>query len=152
MATQAQIDALKRERDELARKFNAAQDELRAERKAAEVLRADTENHRQARVSAEQKSEALRSELDSLPDAVKEVVAQHAGPRADQPRWMFRGDDPEGEGKVFPDLASAEAAQKAEPNVWHEKQYDARQAYAVRQVTVDTETDTDTFSLREEDD
>lgn len=88
-------------------------------------------------VNAESTAQRLKDELAALPAEVTTVLAQHQGPRADEPRILYRAQAPvviqgitvNDNGRLVESLEAAEALQAAEPGLWFNSAADAEDAF-----------------------
>ena len=130
--THADYDRLKKRNTELETENRTLADNLAKAEKSVVKSASVVKHLRTALTGAEAKVKELRAELQSRPEILEEEVVQ--GP-SDGPRWMYRADEEDPQGTLFQDMASAEAAEKHEPGVWHSSRHDAMQAYAKRELT-----------------
>ena len=99
-------------------------------------LRRDGQRAAQALANSEHLRRGLETRVSDLEadlaaargKAAEVSPPEHAGPRADEPRYMY-GAERTKRKRLFDDLAAVEAAQEAEPDYWFESPDAARARY-----------------------
>lgn len=134
--TRADHDALAAAKKAVDAELADTKKQLAAAKKNAALQQAAKEAALTRADKAEGKAKELQAALDAQPAATLHAAEDAvAGPRPDEPRWMYAADVGGGEGRVFDNLDAVEKAQKDRPDYWFNSPDDAEAAYAKAQTT-----------------